>query len=73
MVDPVLSPWDAAAVLPIVVEAGGVFTDWAGQPWAFGGSAIATNAALAAEVRGELTAGRDAGPAGDGVEQLMTE
>jgi histidinol phosphatase-like enzyme (inositol monophosphatase family) len=67
MVDPVLSPWDAAAVLPIVVEAGGAFTDWDGRPWAFGGSAIATNAALAAEVRGELTAG------GDSFERLMTE
>ena len=70
MVDPVLSPWDAAAVLPIVTEAGGVFTDWAGRPTAFGGSAVATNALLAAEVRSLLAAG---GPSGDGFEQPVTE
>jgi histidinol-phosphatase len=51
MVDPVMAPWDAAAFLPIVEEAGGVFTDWSGTRTAFGGSAIATNAALAAETR----------------------
>lgn len=51
MVDPVMSPWDAAAFLPIIEEAGGVFTDWSGTRTAFGGSAIATNAALAAETR----------------------
>lgn len=51
MVDAVMAPWDSAALLPIVEEAGGVFTDWAGTRTAFGGSAIATNAALAAETR----------------------
>jgi histidinol phosphatase-like enzyme (inositol monophosphatase family) len=50
MVDGVLSPWDAAAVFPIVQEAGGVFCDWLGAATAFGGSGIATNAALAEEV-----------------------
>lgn len=54
MVDPVLSPWDAAALQPIVEEAGGVFTDWAGHASAFGGSAVATNAALATVVRAHL-------------------
>jgi len=53
-VDDVLSPWDAAAFLPIVQEAGGVFTDWRGNATAFGGDAIATNAALSAEVRRAL-------------------
>ncbi len=51
MVDDVLAPWDAAALLPIVQEAGGVFTDWNGEATAFGGSAIATNGALATEIR----------------------
>lgn len=51
MCDPELSPWDAAALQPIIVEAGGVFTDWSGQPTAFGGSAIATNRLLADETR----------------------
>jgi fructose-1,6-bisphosphatase/inositol monophosphatase family enzyme len=35
----------------IIEEAGGVFTDLAGRRTAFGGSAVATNAALAVEVR----------------------
>lgn len=56
MLDPVLAPWDAAALYPIVREAGGVFTDWAGQDTAFGGSAIATNHALASPVRSLLSA-----------------
>ena len=51
MCDPELSLWDAAALQPIIVEAGGVFTDWSGRPTAFGGSAIATNRALAVETR----------------------
>ena len=51
MADDVLSPWDAAALFPIIREAGGVFTDWAGRPTAFGSNAIATNSALAEEVR----------------------
>jgi histidinol-phosphatase len=50
MVDEVLSPWDAAPLLPIIQEAGGVFCDWNGAPTAFGGSGIATNAALADQV-----------------------
>ena len=54
MADPILSPWDAAALLPIVEEAGGVFTDWGGRRTPFGGSAVATNAALAHEARSLL-------------------
>jgi histidinol phosphatase-like enzyme (inositol monophosphatase family) len=56
MVDEVLSPWDAAALQPIIEEAGGVFTDWTGARTSFGGSAIATNAALARQVREVLGA-----------------
>jgi len=54
MVDPVLSEWDATALLPVVEEAGGVFTDWSGMRGARGGSAIATNAALANQARNAL-------------------
>lgn len=32
MIDPVLSIWDAAAVKPIIEEAGGKFVDWQGEP-----------------------------------------
>jgi histidinol-phosphatase len=51
MVDDVIADWDGAALLPIIDEAGGVFTDWQGRPTAFGGDAIATNAELAMIVR----------------------
>jgi len=54
MCDPILSPWDAAALQPIIEEAGGVFTDWSGTSTAFGGSAVATNALLADQVRATL-------------------
>jgi len=55
MCDPILSPWDAAALQPIIEEAGGVFTDWSGASTAFGGSAIATNRVLSNAVRTLLT------------------
>jgi histidinol-phosphatase len=61
MVDAVLSDWDAAALLPIVEEAGGVFTDWSGTRRIDGGSAIATNAALAEEARRLLGAANSGG------------
>jgi histidinol phosphatase-like enzyme (inositol monophosphatase family) len=51
MVDDVMSEWDCAALVPIITEAGGVFTDWQGRATPFGGDAIATNANLAATVR----------------------
>jgi histidinol phosphatase-like enzyme (inositol monophosphatase family) len=57
MVDPVLSPWDSAALQPIVEEAGGVITDWSGARTAFGGSAVATNSLVAAEARRVLGGG----------------
>lgn len=54
MVDAIMSPWDAAALVPVVREAGGVFTDWQGEVTAFGDGAIATNLALAGAVRRHL-------------------
>jgi histidinol-phosphatase len=54
MVDGAMSAWDAAALEPIIEEAGGVFTDWTGARTAFGGNAIATNGALAVETRALL-------------------
>jgi histidinol-phosphatase len=58
MVDDVVSPWDAAALMPIITEAGGSFTDWKGAATAFGGDVIATNEPLARPVR-EILIGRD--------------
>ena len=50
MVDPVLSPWDAAPFLPILEEAGGRFTDLDGRSTIHGGSGISTNGRLHAQV-----------------------
>lgn len=50
MVDPIMNVWDAAALFPILVEAGGTFTDWQGQPTIHGGEGIATNGRVLAEV-----------------------
>ena len=54
MLDGMLADWDTAALFPVIREAGGVFTDCAGRPTPFGRSAVATNAALAAEARALL-------------------
>lgn len=56
MLDPVLSPWDAAPLVPIIEEAGGVFTDLDGRRTHLGGHGVATNAALASAVRDVLGA-----------------
>lgn len=43
MLDPVMSLWDAAALLPVIVEAGGTFTDFNGKCVHNSGNTIATN------------------------------
>jgi len=50
MVDPIMNVWDAAAVQPILLEAGGTFTDWQGTPTIHSGDGIATNGRVLAEV-----------------------
>ena len=50
MVDPVLNVWDAAAILPVIEEAGGRFTDWLGRPTIHSGQAIAAGAEVLEEV-----------------------
>jgi len=50
MIDPILNVWDAAAVQPIVEEAGGTFTDWQGNPTIHAGEAVATNGVVAEQV-----------------------
>ncbi len=51
MVDVDLKPWDLAALKIIIEEAGGRFTDFAGQATAFGGNAIASNGLVHEEIR----------------------
>lgn len=54
MTDGKLSPWDAACLLPIIEESGGVFTDWFGRRTVFGRGVIATNKAMAGSLRQAL-------------------
>jgi histidinol phosphatase-like enzyme (inositol monophosphatase family) len=50
MVDPLMNVWDAAALIPIIEEAGGHFIDWSGVATAHSGNGISVNAALRDEV-----------------------
>jgi histidinol-phosphatase len=50
MLDPVMNVWDCAALLPVLEEAGGTFTDWQGLRTIHSGNALATNGALFGEV-----------------------
>jgi histidinol-phosphatase len=50
MVDPVMAIWDAAALMPILEEAGGTFTDWKGQRTIYSSEGIATNGLILPEV-----------------------
>lgn len=50
MVDPAMSIWDAAALQPILEEAGGTFTDWTGHSTIHAGEGIATNGCVLEEV-----------------------
>ncbi|NES15876.1 MULTISPECIES: histidinol-phosphatase [unclassified Micromonospora] len=56
MVEPELSLWDIAALVPIVTEAGGTFTDLSGSPAPAGGanSAIASNGPLHGDILARL-------------------
>jgi histidinol phosphatase-like enzyme (inositol monophosphatase family) len=50
MLDPAMNVWDCAALLPVMEEAGGTFTDWRGRRSIHSGNAVATNAILFDEV-----------------------
>jgi histidinol-phosphatase len=46
MLDATINAWDCAPLLPILEEAGGHFTTWAGEATIWGKDGVATNAAL---------------------------
>ncbi len=50
MLDPVVCPWDVAAVAPVIAESGGRFADWSGANTIRGGDALGTNAQLFEQV-----------------------
>jgi histidinol phosphatase-like enzyme (inositol monophosphatase family) len=60
MLDPVMCVWDAAALLPVMEEAGGTFTDWQGHRTIHGGEGIATNGLVLHEVL-EISGGSKGG------------
>lgn len=49
VLEPIMNLWDNAALLPVVTEAGGTFTDWAGTPTHTASEALATNGRLLPE------------------------
>lgn len=55
MLDPIMNPWDCAALVPIVTEAGGSFTDWNGRRTIDGDGAISTNLRLFDQVMGAIS------------------
>ena len=50
MIDPAISPWDCAPMLPILREAGGRFSDWKGNDTIHGPDSVATNGVLYEQV-----------------------
>jgi histidinol-phosphatase len=50
MIDPILNIWDAAALLPVVTEAGGSYTDVKGNVSIETGNAISTNKTLLPQI-----------------------
>jgi histidinol phosphatase-like enzyme (inositol monophosphatase family) len=58
MLDATIKPWDCAPMPPILQEAGGRFTTWAGEASIWGKDSLATNAALHQQVLAVLAAER---------------
>jgi histidinol-phosphatase len=50
MLDPIVSIWDCAAILPVLEEAGGSATNWSGRAMITGGELIGTNGLVLKEV-----------------------
>ncbi|WP_196782286.1 histidinol-phosphatase [Bremerella volcania] len=50
MIDPMMSIWDAAALQPIMEEAGGTFTSWTGESTIYSGDGIGTNGLVLEEI-----------------------
>lgn len=56
MLDPRMNPWDCAALIPILQEAGGRFTDWKGRAVIDGGDAVSSNGLLHDQILERLRA-----------------
>lgn len=58
MVDPIVSPWDIAAIQPIMLEAGGKCTAWNGEFSIHAGDCIGSNGLVHDEVLSLLKSGK---------------
>ena len=57
MLDPIMNPWDIAALVPVIRGAGGVVTDWSGGPaYPAESTLAAATPALHAELLAALSA-----------------
>ncbi len=54
MVDPIVNPWDVAAVAPVIEEAGGKFSSWAGQYDIRAGHCVGSNGLVHEQVLSRL-------------------
>ena len=50
MLDPIMTPWDAAPFPPILREAGGFFGDWQGRETIFADEGLSTTIELLPQV-----------------------
>ncbi|MCU0712224.1 MAG: inositol monophosphatase, partial [Pirellula sp.] len=54
MIDPIVNPWDVAAVAPVIQEAGGRFSSWDGRYDIRAGHCVGSNGAVHDAVLSEL-------------------
>ena len=54
MVDPIVNPWDVAAVAPVIEEAGGRFSSWSGEFNIRAGHCIGSNGLVHEQVLSRL-------------------
>jgi histidinol phosphatase-like enzyme (inositol monophosphatase family) len=54
MLDPVIAPWDCAAIMPVMEESGGSFATWQGEKTIWGPDGFASNGALFDQVLAAL-------------------
>jgi histidinol phosphatase-like enzyme (inositol monophosphatase family) len=59
MLDPIVSIWDCAAILPVLQEAGGTATNWSGRTMIDGGELIGTNGLVLSEVLALISEAED--------------
>jgi histidinol-phosphatase len=50
MIDPAMNAWDAAALVPIIQEAGGHYVDWNGNPTIYSGNGLSVVPGLKDEI-----------------------